>query len=326
VDGSDPATDWKGLHELDDLPRLYNPPTGWLFNTNDWPYSSAGPDSPRRADFPRYMDKAGENPRGVHALELLEARKDFTLESLIRAAYDSHLPSFARLLPGLFEAYGRLDAADPRRAALAEPISLLRGWDERWAAESKATSLAVFWGEDLYKAVRAGANGKPLEGLDFTPAWEPMALKASDDQKLAALQSAVERLTSSFGSWKVAWGDINRFQRLDDSIAPHFDDAGASIPVPFTSAQWGSLASFGAKAYPNTKKYYGSSGNSFVAAVEFGPRVSARAVTAGGESGDPKSPHFDDEAQRYALGALRVVYFYPDELRGHVTRRYHPGS
>ena len=98
------------------------------------------------------------------------------------------------------------------------------------------------------------------------------------------------------------------------------------MPVPFTSAQWGGLASFGAKAWAGTKRYYGTSGNSFVAVVEFGPRVRAKAVMAGGQSGDPASPHFADQIQRYAQGNLRPVYFYPDELAGHVERRYRPGE
>jgi len=63
-----------------------------------------------------------------------------------------------------------------------------------------------------------------------------------------------------------------------------------------------------------------------VAVVEFGDSVRARAVTAGGESGDPRSPHFDDEAVRYTTGNLRVVYFYPSQLTGHTERTYHPGS
>src|SRR5581483_8024654 len=137
---------------------------------------------------------------------------------------------------------------------------------------------------------------------------------------LAALARASDRLVADFGTWRVPWGEINRFQRLDDAIEPSFDDTKPSIPVPFTSSQWGSLASFGARPYPNTKKWYGTSGNSFVAVVEFGPRVKARAVTAGGESGNPSSPHFDDEAQRYASGNLREVYFYRDELEGHTER------
>ena len=142
----------------------------------------------------------------------------------------------------------------------------------------------------------------------------------------AAIVYKTDQLTRDFGTWKTPWGDINRFQRLNDDIAPHFDDKGASIPVGFPSAQWGSLASFGARAYPGTKKWYGTSGNSFVAVVEFGKTVRAKAVTAGGESGDPASPHFNDQAQRYATGGLRDVYFYKSQLQGHTQREYHPGN
>ncbi|HJT16432.1 MAG TPA: penicillin acylase family protein, partial [Thermoanaerobaculia bacterium] len=143
-------------------------------------------------------------------------------------------------------------------------------------------------------------------------------------ERLQSLAAASERLERDFGSWKTAWGDINRFQRYNDDIESHFDDSKPSIPVPFTYSRWGSLASFSARPYPNTKKWYGTSGNSFVAVVEFGPRIHARAVTAGGESGNPSSPHFNDEAGRYASGDLREVYFYRDQLKGHTSRTYRP--
>ena len=144
--------------------------------------------------------------------------------------------------------------------------------------------------------------------------------------KLEALAKASDLLTKDFGNWRTSWGEINRFQRISNGIAPTFNDDGPSIPVPFTSSRWGSLASFGARRYPNTRRYYGTSGNSFVAVVEFGPKVRALAVTAGGESGDPKSPHFNDEAVRYARGELRNVYFYPSDLMDHIERIYHPGE
>jgi acyl-homoserine-lactone acylase len=143
---------------------------------------------------------------------------------------------------------------------------------------------------------------------------------------LESLSAASDRLTADFGTWKTPWGEINRFQRLTGDIVQHFDDSKPSIPVSFTSAQWGSLASFAARAYPGTMKWYGTSGNSFVAVVEFGDRIRARAVTAGGESGHPESPHFNDEAVRYATGNLREVYFYRDQLQGHIEREYHPGG
>ncbi|HET7233621.1 MAG TPA: penicillin acylase family protein [Longimicrobium sp.] len=320
VDGSDPATDWKGLHTTAQVPHLLNPPIGWIFNTNDWPYSAAGPYSPKQADFPRYMDTFGENPRGIHAQRVLRGKKDFTLESLRAAAYDPYLPAFAQLVPPLLRAYDAAPAGDPLKAKLAGPIALLRGWDYRWSAASAPTSLAVFWGEALWTMAAADARQAGMNVYDY------MATRTSTEQKLQALAAAADRLERDFGSWRTPWGQINRFQRLTGDIVQPFSDAGASIPVPFTSAQWGSLASFGARRYPGTKRYYGTSGNSFVAVVEFGPRVRARAVTAGGESGDPRSRHFNDQAERYASGNLREVYFYPDQLRGHTERAYRPGE
>ncbi len=320
VDGSDPATDWQGLTPLDQLPKAIDPGVGYVVNTNNAPWTAAGADSPKAADFPTYMDTAGQNARGIHAALLLENRADFTAQGLMTAAFDSYLPAFATLIPQLVAAYDALPADDARRAELAEPIDLLRGWDYRWSAESQQTSLAVFWGDTLWREVGEFARAERINVPDY------IAARVTADQKLAALQEAVTRLTRDFGSWRIPWGTINRFQRLDDAIAPHFDDAKPSTPVPFTSAQWGSLASFGARPYPNTARYYGTSGNSFVAVVEFGPKVKAWAVTAGGESGDPASPHFRDEIVRYASGDLRPAYFYPDDLKAHVERRYRPGE
>ncbi len=321
VDGSDPATDWHGVLSIDETPNVINPPNGWLYNSNNWPWSAAGPNSPRRADFPVYVERGTEEtPRGYHALRVLGSGKNFTPDSLTAAAFDSFLPAFDRLLPPLFAAYDWLAAASPLKARLKEPIALLRGWDRRWGVRSVPTSLAVFWGEAAGRAVAAEARAAGMPADDYT------ATKATPDELLQALAAASDKLASDFGSWKTPWGDINRFQRINDNIAPSFDDAKPSIPVGFTSSRWGSLASFGARAYDNTKKWYGTSGNSFVAVVEFGDRVAAKAVTAGGESGHPSSRHFNDEAERYATGNLREVYYYPEQLKGHTERSYHPGS
>jgi acyl-homoserine-lactone acylase len=320
VDGSNPATDWKGVTAIDSSPHLLNPPNGWLYNSNNWPYSAAGPYSPKKADYPSYMDLGIESPRGVHAIRVLSNRKDFTLQSLIDAAYDSYLPAFADLIPTLIKAYDQTPASDPVKAKVAEQIAMLRAWDYRWAVSSVPTTLACYWGDELGRRVHADADGEDMSIYQY------MATRTSAHEKLDALAVASDSLAKNFGTWKMPWGEVNRFQRLTDDIVHPFDDAAASIPVGFASARWGSLASFGAWERESTKKIYGTGGNSFVAVVEFGDSVRARAITAGGESGDTASKHFDDQALRYSKGDLREVYFYPSQLVGHTERTYHPGS
>jgi acyl-homoserine-lactone acylase len=321
VDGSTPATRYRGVLSFDETPNLLNPKTGWLYNSNNWPWSAAGPDSPKRDAFPRYVETGvEETPRGWHALRVLAGARDWTMQSLTAAAFDSYLPAFERMLPPLLAAYDALPAADSLRPRLADQITALRGWDYRWGTTSVPTSLAVYWGTLATRRVSEEARAQGVSPQTY------IAGRASAEVLLGALAAASDSLTAQFGTWRTPWGDINRFQRINDSIAPHFDDARPSIPVPFTSSAWGSIASFSARPYPNTKKWYGSSGNSFVAVVEFGDSVRAMAVTAGGESGDPASPHFNDEAGRYASGALREVYFYRSQLGGHTEREYHPGQ
>lgn len=320
VDGSNPATDWKGVHTVDESPLVVSPKNGWLYNTNNWPYSAAGADSPKRANFPGYMEEGVENPRGIHAIRVLSGKTDFTIDSLIAAAYDPYLPAFATMIPSLIKAWEDTPIADPHRTALAEPIKVLREWDFRYAQDSIATSLAIFWGEDIWRKSARDANEENSTVYDY------IVEKTTAAQKLASLAATVEKLTHDFGQWNTPWGDINRFQRLTADIQATFDDAEPSHPVPFVSSRWGSLAAFQARAYPQTRKWYGTSGNSFVAAVEFGDKVRARAVMAGGQSGDPQSKHFKDQIERYAAGNLRDVYFYREELEGHTARTYHPGQ
>ncbi|WP_394847113.1 acylase [Pendulispora brunnea] len=320
VDGSNPATEWQGVHGVDEAPNVLNPPNGWIQNTNNWPYSAAGTNSPKASDYPSYVDRNVENPRGLHAVAVLRDKKDFTLDSLTAVAFDSQLPEFDRLLPDLFKAYDALPASDPRKTKLAEPIAALHTWDRRWSLTSIATSLALFWGEDFWQRVTSDAQKAEVT------IYEYMETKASAQQRLDSLGAAVDKLKADFGTWQTPWGDINRLQRRTADIVQSFDDNAPSMPIGFASGRWGSLASFGARAYPGTKKWYGASGNSFVAVVEFGDQVRARAISVGGQKGDPSSPHFNDQSARYATGALRDVYFYRPQLQGHTEREYHPGE
>ena len=320
VDGSNPLTEWKGVHPVDDAPNVINPASGWVYNTNNSPWSAAGDNSPKREQYPKYVESGSENARGIHAIMVLKDRKDFTLDGLVATAYDSYLTWFTDKIPALIKAYDATPASNPLRTRVSEQIELLRGWDLRWSAASVPTSLALFWGEAISRSVGGAARQAGL------PPDQYIAARAPANQMLQALAAASDSLAANFGSWKTLWGDINRFQRLTADIVHPFSDSAASIPVEFTSARWGSLASYGARPQQGTKKWYGTSGNSFVAVVEFGDSVRARAVTAGGESGNATSPHFNDQAERYAKGDLREVYFYRPQLRGNTERTYHPGG
>ena len=315
LDGSNPATDWQGLHPLDELITVLNPPNGWIQNTNNTPFSAAGEHSPRPEDYPVYMANNPENPRGIHAVRVLEGRTDFTLDSLIEAAYDSLLTAFEPLIPALLSAAEAAPADD-----LGEPLALLAGWDYRYGVDSVETTLAVYWAQALMNAVNAQAGAA---GINI---YEYMADNASATEQLDALRAAVAELEADWGSWQVPWGEVNRYQRINGDIVQAFNDEEESHPVGFASGRWGALASFGSRKYPGTRRMYGTSGNSFVAAVEFGDPLRARAITVGGLQSDPASPHFDDQAEMYANGEFRDVLFYRQDVEANLERRYNPGN
>ena len=318
VDGSNPATEWRGPHALSDTITLLNPGSGWIQNTNNWPFSAAGEFSPHRENYPKYMWIKGENPRGIHAVEVLHAIHDVTLDSLISAGYDAHLTAFEFLLPPLFVDFDGLAANDPRRTELQGPVERLRAWDRRTAADSVPTALAIFWGQALLerKGPAAVAAGEP--------AFDYLVGHLTPEERLGALSAAIAKLREDFGPQPSAWGDINRYQRLTDDIVQPFDDTKPSLPVGFASSTWGALASFEASPPRKTKKIYGSIGNSFVAAVEFGPVVHAKAIMSGGASGDPRSTHFLDQALMFTRGELRDVFFSRNDVLAHAERSYQP--
>jgi acyl-homoserine-lactone acylase len=318
VDGSNPATEWQGAHALEDTITLKNPASGWIFNTNNWPFTAAGDSSPKREDYPAYMWIRGENARGIHAVEVLKDIHGVTLDSLIKAGYDPHLTAFDRLLPPLLAAYDALSDGDSRRSALREPIEALRHWDHRTGLDSVPTAVAIFWAQEL--AERKAALARDAE----QPVYDFLLAKLSDADRLDALGGALARLQRDFGRWQTPWGDINRFQRITDDIVQPVDDAKPSLPVSFAPSQWGALASFVSSKPRRTRKIYGSEGNSFIAAVEFATPVRAKALMSGGASGDPASPHFADQALMFSQGVFRDVHFSPEDVRAHAERTYHP--
>ncbi len=326
VDGANPKTEWQGLHPVEDIVQVKNPASGWIQNCNATPFTVAGPgSSPAPGRYPAYMAPDAENYRGLNAVRVLSAKPVFTLDTLIAAAKDPHLTAFDELLPALSDAYQIVaDGADPPRGDIRDAITLLRAWDHNYATTSVGQTLATYWAERLLRLSRPRVQpGQPLDQM----ALIRFAIKATTaPEKVNALQETLDELTQLFGNWRQPWGDINRFQRLTGKIEETYDDQQPSRPVAFTSSAWGSLAAFGSRARTGTHKRYGDVGNSFIAVVEFGPRVKARSVLAGGVSGHPDSPHFTDQAGLYVQEKFKDVPFYPEDIRRQAKRTYSPGE
>jgi len=320
VDGSNPATDWQGLHEVEEIVTVVNPGNGWIQNTNSTPFTSAAEFSPKREDYPVYMAPDAENFRGLHAVRVLTGVSDLTLDGLLDLAYDTYLPGFAKLIPGLVEAY---DQSDADNSQIAGAIEYLRDWDFRVSADSVAMTLAHFYGSNYNSdGDRPGA----IDGASFMERVNYFGNGSPHEERLKIFTDTVAMLVADFGQWDTPWGEVNRYQRINGDIRQPFNDDEPSLPIGMASGNWGALASFGARRYPGTKRIYGTSGNSFVAAVEFGDKVKAKSMLAGGQSGDPSSPHFDDQAQRYADRAFKDVAYYREDVEARAMRTYHPGE
>ncbi|NJN41435.1 MAG: acylase [Flammeovirgaceae bacterium] len=322
VDGSNPATDWGDLHTLNEMIIVQNPHSGWIQNCNSTPFTSSGFSSPKKEDYPEYMARDVENPRGLHAVMVLDGKKGFTLDKLIESAYDSYLPAFEKLAPSLVAAYDQnVLKNDSLVEALKDPIEIIRGWDIRFSESSVATTLSILWAQDLMqKMASRGVRLGQLESMNY------MTMEVSGEEKLQVFAQTLKNIQKDFGKWQLPWGEINRFQRLSGEVTPSFDDSKPSYPVAFTSALWGSLASYGSRTYPNTKKMYGNVGNGFVCAVEFGRSVKAKSSVTGGQSSDPKSPHFNDQSEMYSQGIFKDVLYYKEDVEKKVERRYNPGK
>lgn len=325
VDGSTKTTEWQGLHPVEESVHVYNPPNGWLQNCNSTPFTSAGKESPLKANYPPYMAPDGENFRGINAVKVLSSREKFDLDDLIRAGYNTWLSAFEVLVPALVEAFDNYGhGGDNKFDALEEPVKLLKNWDYHSGVSSVETTLAIEWAQRLGPSIQKVYIDEGED--DQVNRTRAFARTATEDQLLQPLLTTVEYLTSTYGSWKTPWGEINRFQRLSGDIVQKPDDAKPSLPVGFAPATWGMLPSYNSRRFEGTKKRYGISGNSFICAVEFGPRIRAKSLLAGGQSGDPASPHFKDQAERYTTGTFKEVLFYREDVEKKAIKKYRPGE
>ena len=325
IDGSTSKTEWKGLHDVLESVHLYNPPNGWLQNCNSTPYSVAGTNSPKEENYLPYMAPDGENFRGINAVRILSKEKKYTLDKIIADGYDTKLSIFEVLVPALISSFEKnTNVEDQVYKDLIEPITLLKNWDYYAKQNSVATTLAIEWAFKLDPIIQKvyideGETDQVENTINF-------AKNAIPEQLLPQLLSVIKELKQKFGTWQIPWGDINRFQRLSGDIDLKFDDNLQSLPIANASALWGCLPAYKSNYQENSKKRYGYNGNSFVCAVEFGPKIKAKSLLAGGNSGNTNSTHFSDQSEMYQNGQFKEVLFYKDDVIKNAEKTYHPGE
>jgi acyl-homoserine lactone acylase PvdQ len=325
VDGSIIATEWKGLHRLDETIHLYNPASGWIQNCNSTPYTAAGSSSPKKEQYPLYMATEPDNFRGINAARLLSKDTAYTIDKIIATGYNTYLAAFEELVHAFVKGFEKnIPKSDSLYAQLAEPVQVLQSWDLHSSETSVATTLAIEWIQKLRRFI----NQVRLDGkeVDFVTRVQVYTKTAPVQQLAEALLDVKRELTHKFGNWQVAWGSLNRYQRLTGQLQESFDDTKPSLPVGMVASTWGCLPSFVSDYMNGSQKRYGYNGNSFVCAVEFGKKIKAKSLLTGGNSSNPASAHFSDQAEMYTKGKFKDVLFYKEDILQHAERTYHPGE
>jgi acyl-homoserine-lactone acylase len=319
VDGTTNATEWMGLHKVEETIHIYDPINGWLQNCNSTPFTAAGVNSPRQENYPAYMAPDAENFRAINAVRLLSSHDHYTIDKLITIGYDRTLTAFEILIPALVSTFEN----NGSRYDIKDAIAILKAWDYKTSDTSVATTLAIEWAERIRREIQMTPTASNNQFVEKTKAF---TVTASADNLLRPLASVLKILESKFGTWRIPWGSINRYQRLTGAIDEKYDDSLPSLPVGFAASTWGMLPSFTSKYSSLTNKRYGYGGNSFICAVEFGKKIKAKSLLAGGESGHPASQHFDDQSIMYTKGQFKDVLFYKEDVLKNIERSYHPGE
>jgi len=316
VDGSKPEHEWQGYHPLEELPQTLNPSSGYAQNCNATPLLASGEvagqdGNPDPARFPGYMIGEEDNSRSRMSRRLLSERPKFSFDEWSKAAYDTRCLEAERLIPGLVAEWEGLRAQDAARASRIEgPIAALRAWNA--VSTTDSVPMTIF---SLWAYTRTLPQAKQLTKNMAAP-------------DAAVLDYVVSELQKSWGTWQVSWGDLTRLQRVhtSGSIEPFLDEK-PSLPVAGGPGEFvGMIFNFYAPPAKGQKRRYGTAGHSYVSVVEFGREVRARSVLQFGQSHDPASPHYFDQAALYARGEFKPAWFSLKEIKAHARRTYHPGE
>ncbi len=324
VDGSIKKTEWQGTHSVKDIVQMINPTNGFIQNCNSTPFSVSGTNSPLKKNYPTYMAPDGENFRAINAVRLLDNENKFTIDKMIETGYNKKLAAFEILVPALVNMFEKNITVNDSLYVLKEAIDTLKKWNNEVDENSIATTVAIEWAQLLSENIRKVYVDE--NERDQVTTTKKFAQIATANELLMPLAKAIKTLEKKYSNWKIPWGTINRYQRISSDINQVYNDDEISYPVPFASAMWGMLPSYDSRYFGETKKRYGVAGNSFVCAVEFGKKVKAKSLLAGGNSGNVASPHFTDQLLMYTKGIFKDVLFYKEDVLQHIERKYHPGE
>ncbi len=326
VEGNDPATNWLGIHGLDELPQVLNPPAGFLQNCNSTPFQVTDGENPLARNFPPYMVGDGDRQtrRSLRSLEILRGMSNCSLADFQQAAFDTEVYWARHELPNYARELQVLVTSNPELAARVKPyLDHLLAWDARITPKSTAATLCHAWYEQLY--------GMTYPGEVLREIYRDKPAK-----QLEALARAAERLQHLHGNWQVPYAKLYRSQRLPhlaDLVDARFDDDSPSLPM---------LGGHGPMGVVFTQYYspslripwvisqtqrYGIVGTSYLAAWEFTPSgVRGASLVPFGTNGERNSDHFFDQAELLSNQQLKPELFTRQEVLAGAVRSYHPGG
>ncbi len=306
VDGSNPETEWQGYHRLDELPQVLNPSSGYVQNCNSSPFTTTSAGNPTPGQYPAYMFGPQDGDlRASMARRVLSRPEPFTFDEWQRVAVDSGVATADQEVPRIVAEW-RQRGSDPHTESLRPLVRELEVWDRRSHVDSIAATLFFRWGLEFFDDL-----GTPKEPRAPLP-------------RIRALTRAKTALEQEHGTWRVPWGEVNRLQRVQIERGESFSDQRPSLPLAGGPGFDGVL-------FSNYKEYgqrgrYVSSGQSFAFVVAFRPELRAVSVHVFGQSSDPHSPHYFDQAPLFSEGKMKPVWTTIEQIRANAVRAYHPGA